>query len=221
MNSLHKKEIVTCAEMKALEKLADEAGLSYYQMMENAGTRAAEQIIGHYEPYFGKIKKAVILCGKGNNGGDGFVVARQFCERGIEVKVLLVEGEPVTPDAITNCEMIQDKISFMDETYIDDDVDVIVDAIYGTGFHGSLREEAYAVIEACNDAAIYTAALDLPSGLSGDMSPCEQMQHCIRASLTIAFHAKKPVHQNPQAQKMMGKIITADIGIGEILEKGN
>ena len=220
MEPLHTKEIVTCSEMKALEKAADEAGLSYYQMMENAGSKAAELILENYEGNFGAIKKTLILCGKGNNGGDGFVVARKFHEKGIVVKMLLVEGDPVTPDAITNYNLICDKVAVCKpgDDYLDGDEEIIVDAIYGTGFHGSLRETAESVITACNDAAIYTAALDLPSGLSGDMSLCEQMRPCVRASLTITFHAKKLVHQNLQAQKMMGKIVVADIGIGEILD---
>jgi len=221
MEVLHKKTVVACAEMKLLEQMADQAGLSYYQMMENAGTKAAELIQQEYQPRFGEIRKVLLLCGKGNNGGDGFVVARKFHEQGIKVKVLLIEGEPVTADAITNYHLIKEKIEILtpEEHYLDGDEDIIVDAIYGTGFHGSLRERAEQVIETCNDAAIYTAALDLPSGLSGDMSLCEQMRPCIRASLTITFHAQKPVHRNKQAKIMMGKIMTADIGIEEILEK--
>lgn len=221
MEVLHKKTVVTCAEMKHLEQMADQAGLSYYQMMENAGTRAADLIQQEYQSRFGAIKKALILCGKGNNGGDGFVVARKFHEQGIKVKVLLVEGEPVTTDAIANYHLIKENVDFLtpEDNYLDGDEDIIVDAIYGTGFHGSLREMAEQVIETCNGAAIYTAALDLPSGLSGDMSLCEQMRPCIRASLTITFHAQKPVHRNKQAKIMMGKIVTADIGIGDILDK--
>ena len=221
MEVLHKKTVVTCAEMKLLEQMADQAGLSYYQMMENAGTKPAELIQQEYQLRFGEIKKVLILCGKGNNGGDGFVVARKFHEQGIRVKVLLVEGEPVTADAITNYHLIREKIEILtpEDNYLDGDEDIIVDAIYGTGFHGSLRERAEQVIVTCNDAAIYTAALDLPSGLSGDMSMCEQMRPSIRASLTITFHAQKPVHRNKQAKIMMGKIVTADIGIEEILEE--
>ena len=221
MDILHKKTVVTCAEMKQLEQMADQAGLSYYQMMENAGTRAAELIQQEYQSRFGDIKKALILCGKGNNGGDGFVIARKFYEQGIKVKLLLVEGEPVTTDAITNYQLIKEKVNIFipEDCYLDGDEDIIVDSIYGTGFHGSLRETAERVIEICNDAAIYTAALDLPSGLSGDMSMCEQMRPCIRASLTVTFHAEKPVHHNKQAKIMMGKIIVADIGIGDILDR--
>ena len=223
MTDLHTREFVSCEEMKLLERMADDAGLSYYQMMENAGTRAAEIIKEEYETRFGPMKKALILCGKGNNGGDGFVVARKFQEQRIAVNILLVEGEPVTEDAIANYQMIRNKeninVRTPEDSYLDGDEDVIIDGIYGTGFRGTLRETAEEIITACNESAIYTAALDLPSGLTGDMSFCEQMRLSMRASLTVTFHAKKPVHRNKNAKMMMGKIVVADIGIRKILEK--
>ena len=70
MDNLHTKEVVTCEEMKQLEKMASEAGLSYYEMMENAGTKAARYILDAFHYSYGKVEKALILCGKGNNGGD-------------------------------------------------------------------------------------------------------------------------------------------------------
>lgn len=109
MKFLYKKEIVTCSEMKALEKAADEAGLSYYQMMENAGTRAAELILQHH----GQTENALIFCGKGNNGGDGFVVARKLREAGVHTQVILVEGPPATNDAKTNYQLIREHMPIL------------------------------------------------------------------------------------------------------------
>ena len=221
MEKLHEKEIVTCEEMKQLEKMADEAGLSYYEMMENAGTKAAQYILDAFRYTYGKVEKALILCGKGNNGGDGFVVARKFLEAGIDVSVLLVEGEPVTKDAITNYRLIKDKLPIFtpEDDYLTEDEDIIVDAIYGTGFHGQLRQEAEAVIRKCNEAKIYIASLDLPSGLGGDMTFFDEAGYAVWASHTVTFHAKKPVHENQMVQYLMGKIEVADIGIGEALSK--
>ena len=221
MEKLHEKEIVTCEEMKQLEKMADEAGLSYYEMMENAGTKAAQYILDAYRYTYGKVEKALILCGKGNNGGDGFVVARKFCEAGIDVSVLLVEGEPVTKDAIANYERIKDKLPIFtpEDDYLTEEEDIIVDAIYGTGFHGQLRPEAETVIKRCNEAKIYIASLDLPSGLGGDMTFFDEAGYAAWASHTVTFHAKKPVHENQMVQYLMGKIEVADIGIGKILTK--
>ena len=207
--------------MKQLEQMADEAGLSYYEMMENAGTKAAQYILDAFHYTYGKVEKALILCGKGNNGGDGFVVARKFLEEGIDVSVLLVEGEPVTKDAITNYELIKGKLPVFtpEDNYLTEEEDIIVDAIYGTGFHGELRPEAEAVIRKCNEAKIYIAALDLPSGLGGDMTFFDEPGYAVWASHTVTFHAKKPVHENQMVQYLMGKIEVADIGIGKILTK--
>ena len=221
MENIYKKEIVTCDEMKQLEKMADEAGLSYYEMMENAGTKAAQYILDAYHYTYGKVEKSLILCGKGNNGGDGFVVARKFHEAGIDVSVLLVEGEPVTEDAITNYELIKDKLPIFtpEDDYLTEDEDIIVDAIYGTGFHGQLRPAAEQIIRKCNEAKIYIASLDIPSGLSGDMTFFDEPGYAVWASHTVTFHAKKPVHENQMVQYLMGKIEVADIGIGKVLSK--
>jgi len=221
MEVLHKKTVVACAEMKLLEQMADQAGLSYYQMMENAGTKAAELIQQEYQPRFGEIRKVLLLCGKGNNGGDGFVVARKFHEQGIKVKVLLIEGEPVTADAITNYHLIKEKIEILtpEEHYLDGDEDIIVDAIYGTGFHGQLKPETEAVIRNCNEAKIYIASLDIPSGLGGDMTFFDEPGYAVWASHTVTFHAKKPVHGNEMIQYLMGYIEVADIGITKALTK--
>lgn len=221
MDNLHTKEIVTCEEMKRLEKMADEAGLSYYEMMENAGTKAAQYILDAFHYSYGKVEKALILCGKGNNGGDGFVVARKFHEEGIDVSVLLVEGEPVTKDAITNYNLIKDKVEIFvpQDKYLTEEEDIIVDAIYGTGFHGELHPMAEAVIRKCNEAKIYIASLDLPSGLGGDMTFFDEPGYAVWASHTVTFHAKKPVHENQMVQYLMGKIEVADIGIGKVLTK--
>ena len=221
MEHLHIKEVVTCEEMKLLEKMANEAGLSYYEMMENAGTKAARYILDAYQYSYGKVEKVLILCGKGNNGGDGFVVARKFHEAGIDVSVLLVEGEPVTRDAITNYELIKDKVQIFtpEEDYLTEDEDIIVDAIYGTGFHGQLKPETEAVIRNCNEAKIYIASLDIPSGLGGDMTFFDEPGYAVWASHTVTFHAKKPVHGNEMIQYLMGYIEVADIGITKALTK--
>lgn len=221
MENLHTKEVVTCEEMKQLEQMADEAGLSYYEMMENAGTKAAQYILDAFYYTYGKVEKALILCGKGNNGGDGFVVARKFHEAGIDVSVLLVEGEPATKDAITNFDLIKDKVQIFTpgDDYLTEEEDIIVDAIYGTGFHGQLKPEAEAVIRKCNEAKIYIASLDLPSGLGGDMTFFDEPGYAVWASHTVTFHAKKPVHGNEMIQYLMGKIEVADIGIGKVLTK--
>ena len=214
---------VTCGQMKILEKRADESGLSYYQMMENAGTKAAELLMGRYPAAISEAKIAV-FCGKGNNGGDGFVVARKLAEAGAEVLVILVDGPPVTEDAVTNFGLIQDNLPVLDMKEEDspfmglDDLDIIVDAIYGTGFHGQLRPNALKAAAFINhmgeNALIF--ALDIPSGLGGDALKESQIDtNAVKAHCTVTFHNKKPVHLQAFAKKYCGETLIADIGIDE------
>ena len=106
-------KFVTCGQMKILEKRADAAGLSYYQMMENAGTAAFEKIC---EAYGREISgtKAILFCGKGNNGGDGFVVARKLKEAGSDTTIVLVDGNPASEDAITNFNRLDPDVPIID-----------------------------------------------------------------------------------------------------------
>ena len=237
---------VSCARMKELEKATDESGLSYYQMMENAGTIAANRITEitmatRQRPHpSSRQLTARIYCGKGNNGGDGFVVARILKQRGWDVSLVLVDGEPQTPDAITNyeltkelqvptCELSAGKGEVTEPTGADTTPDVVVDAIYGTGFHGRLREKGAAAAAEIADAKAAGAkvfALDIPSGMGGDLEDENELdERCVRADVTITFHAKKKVHLQPFASNYCGQIITADIGIvdderDEVMKQG-
>lgn len=209
--------IVTCAEMKKLEKEADKAGLSYYDMMENAGACATLLIMGS-APSLLRGGNAVIFCGKGNNGGDGFVVARRLAGYGNHVTVVLTNGEPKTEDAKTNHELIKDteNITITDELPDLSKADVIVDAIYGTGFHGELNEPVAGMVEAINaacDKGTEVIALDIPSGLPGDLGEHDPIGFCVRASKTITFHARKPVHVSETAARVLGEVTVGDIGI--------
>ncbi len=211
------KPFVTCSQMKLLEKLADESGLSYYQMMENAGTRAFELICGKYSgnPSCATI---TVLCGKGNNGGDGFVVARKFYEFGASVTIVLVDGEPVTADAVTNYELIKNKVQIVSVQNIDSIAysDIIIDAIYGTGFHGELRQNGQIAARWINTRKSFIAALDIPSGLNGDALSIDTCDvHAVKAHCTITFHNKKPVHVQNFALEYCGEVLIADIGIDE------
>ena len=245
-----KEHFVTCGQMKLLEQRADADGLSYYQMMENAGTRATEFVMaalaGGEEDLFkvaenvveyvaisndspnNDTKKVFVFCGKGNNGGDGFVVARLMCQAGYDVTVILVDGEPKTTDSITNYQLLRAlpvKIYNMVE---DDRVLLelkgtpvaIIDAVYGTGFHGTLKGNALKVaiyinkVKSMGTGKIF--ALDIPSGLGGDLTNVKLLDtNSVKADYTITFHAKKPVHLKKFATEYCGEILIADIGIDE------
>lgn len=193
--------------MKEIEKRADAGGVSYYQMMENAGTAAFREISERGLP-----SKAAVYCGTGNNGGDGFVIARLLRDAGVSVTIALPGGSPKTPDAITNFGLVSD-IPVSEKP----DGDIIVDAIYGTGFHGSLNDSVADLIKTINasDAVIYS--IDIPSGLSGDMTEGDIPETAVKADYTIAFHDRKPVHTCESAFPYLGEVITVSIGIEDVI----
>lgn len=210
---------VTSAEMKEIERKADEAGLSYYQMMENAGAGAAAFISSEF-PVQGK--RVLIFCGKGNNGGDGFVAARKLLEEGASVTLVLAEGEPKTADAATNkriCETMDLPMLSLSEA---DEIaaamgkaNLIVDAVYGTGFHGELREPVREIALLINRSKAAVYALDIPSGLNGDTGEADP--DTVRAGCTVAFHRLKPAHADERCAEYCGRIICVSIGIEEVL----
>lgn len=134
---------VTAAEMKEIERKAAEGGLSYEQMMENAG-RAVADFVQEKQPV---LRTAAIFVGKGNNGGDGLVAARYLRERGVRAVVILVEGEPKSEQARANFAKLDEKTPIwpIEELQMDQinwifDADAAIDAVYGTGFHGELSD---------------------------------------------------------------------------------
>ena len=209
---------VTAAEMKQLEQQADAAGLSYRQMMENAGAAAARLALRAVP----EAKSAAIFCGKGNNGGDGFVAARHLANAGLAVRLYLVEGEPVTTDAIYNCSLARemglpvlpmDALDEPEQAEFSKGADLILDGVYGTGFHGALRPAGLAAARWMNEAPGRVLALDLPSGLEADSG--NAAEGAVQAELTVTFHAAKPCHRLAAAQ--CGRVEVADIGITAVL----
>lgn len=211
---------VTAAQMKEIERAADAAGLSYRQMMENAGCRAHESICRRC-PGPGT---AVVFAGKGNNGGDGFVVARLLAQDGVKVRVILCESLPVTEDAAYNFERLAGvEIWPLDELGEAQEAellacDVVVDALYGTGFHGALRPNGLRAADMINRAAGHVCALDLPSGINADTG--EAAQGAVKAEWTVTFHARKQGQLAPQATAHCGEIEVVDIGIHGVLGSG-
>lgn len=203
---------VTAAQMKEIERKADEGGLSYYQMMENAGGAAYKIICERYP----QADEFVVFIGKGNNGGDGCVVARLAANDGKKAVVVPVEGDPVTADAITNFGLLKDlpveimapeeaeKIKLSENS-------IVADAIYGTGFHGALRPAGAAACGAVNRFGVPVIALDVPSGVNCDT--CQAAEGAVKANLTISFHAFKRVHEDEGSRAYCGESVLADIGI--------
>jgi hydroxyethylthiazole kinase-like uncharacterized protein yjeF len=220
-------KIVTAEQMQAIDKIAiEERGIPGLELMENAGLGIAEYL---REMTDGDLsdKNVVILCGKGNNGGDGFVIGRYFSEWGAEVKFyLLGKKDEVKGDAKVNLDRaIQiglpiEEVSAADELEIDDSVDLIVDAIFGTGFLGDIRSPLAEVIEYVNSLGIPIAAVDCPSGLNS--STGELSKSSIIANFTATLALPKYGQLIYPGKVNMGDLRVVDIGIpDDIVEAQN
>ena len=204
---------VTAAQMKAIEQATDAGGLSYLRMMENAGQAVYDAILRE-KP---EIRSAAVFCGTGNNGGDGFVVARLLRERGAAVLLVLCGGKPKTPDAVTNLyRAVMMNIPLVMATHLTEEdtdfilgCDCVVDGLFGTGFHGELDLEYEVCCGIFNKSRGLKVAVDLPSGTVCDTG--EGAPGGVTADLTVTFHRPKPCHV--LAPDRCGTVTVADIGI--------
>lgn len=206
---------LTVEQMRRVEAAADRAGVSYARLMENAGTMAY-----HYLEQRCKSaeRRCLILAGAGNNGGDGFVVARHIFEAGGEPVVVLCCGLPSGELAVQNYHALLKLgvcvIDWAEEPGLArsciQKAQLIVDAIFGTGFHGSLSESIREIVQWANASSALRIALDIPSGMNADTG---ETGLCIQADVTLSFAAYKPAHHNAGVQSLLGRVDVLDIGI--------
>jgi NAD(P)H-hydrate epimerase len=209
--------VLSREQSRLVDRLAqDEFGLSGIVLMENAGRGVADVLcrLGIHAP-------VVICCGKGNNAGDGFVIARHLDLRGHAVRVLLwAEPAELSGDAETNFKILQ-KTAVPIEVFgnrhdsarlaaLLADAGWIVDALLGTGARGEPRAPLDAVIDQLNAAPAQKMAVDLPSGL--DCETGVAARHTIRAAETCTFVAAKTGFRVPGSEQFTGRVHVLDIG---------
>lgn len=189
-------------------------GIDYLTLMKRAGQACAAEILQVTE-----FKHALILCGKGKNGGDGFVIARHLAAAGRQVTVLLVNGEPKAEDAVS-CfnELDTEAVNILqyDGNPVNTIVaagnfDLIVDCIFGTGFKGLLEEKTAMLTATLKAMHIRAVAVDVPSGVDCDNATADP--NGLHAELTLAIAAVKPAHIQYPTRELCGKTVIADIGI--------
>ncbi|MEM1483401.1 NAD(P)H-hydrate dehydratase [Oscillospiraceae bacterium PP1C4] len=208
--------IVTSEQMKTIEQNALNYSLSLERLMENAGS-AASMVIRRTVGVEGLY--VTIFCGRGNNGGDGFVVARRLTEAGANVAVILTDSKPCTVQAKAMYELIvKMEITVVeygsDAAYLTERLaatDILVDAIYGTGFHGDLDARHRDICHLINGVDAKTFSLDIPSGVTADTGFASEC--AVQADVTIVFDSDKPATVLPSAQSHCGNVVVADIGI--------
>ena len=205
---------------EADRRTIDEIGLPSIVLMENAGRQAVAAMEAAFDDL--ATSHVAVLCGRGNNGGDGFVVARTLAQRGIEATVFLLGSvADVRGDARTNLEVLG-RIGLTVVEIIDaqdwelhfsevSECELIVDAIVGTGFHGSLSGLLETVVADVNGLGVPVVAIDLPTGVSADTHEVEG--GAIEASMTVTLAAPKIPLVLPPADSFGGDLVIADIGI--------
>ncbi len=211
--------LLSSEEMKLVEQYAVKFGLSYQRMMENAGAACARNIRNELEKDTLKKKRVAVVCGKGNNGGDGFVIARKLFENGYNVCVVLASGYPTSQEATYMYKLVLDQS--IPTVWYDADklktlqtiknADVIVDAVFGFSFYGEFDSEMKELMREMNLSKALKFAVDVPSGAYCDSGHCAE--HTFKADFTIAISALKPAHITHPASEHCGDIIIANIGI--------
>ena len=213
--------ILTAAQMRqADQRTKDDIGIPSSVLMENAG----REVVAAIESAFHNLKNAriAVLCGRGNNGGDGFVVARIFRQQGVEVNVYLlglvpdVRGnaranllalEPLGVPVIEVPDKEQWKLYELEIT----GHDLLVDAVFGIGLNKPLAGVLQTAVADINDADLPVVSIDLPTGLSADTHAL--VGEAIKADLTVALGAPKVSLILPPAYTQAGDLVVADIGI--------
>ncbi len=198
-------EILTVAEMAAADRAAPVSG---HVLMERAGEGAAAVIASRFRPW-----PAVVLCGPGNNGGDGYVIARHLKKRGWNVRVEAL-APPATPDAKEMARRWKGEVRPLSAGFAGGTL--YIDALFGAGLSRPLEGAALHLARASKEAAGRIVAIDLPSGLSGDTG-APVGEHAFHAALTVTFHRRKIGHVLEPGRSACGAVEVADIGLGNTL----
>lgn len=199
-------ELLTNVEMGEADRLAIAGGVPGIELMERAGAAVANNVMLRHP----RGSRIAVVAGSGNNGGDGFVVARLLAERGYAVEVLRVGSSALRGDAAcaaqrwtgTTVPAVAGRLA---------GADAIVDALFGAGLDRPVEGEARAIIEAMNAAACPVHAVDLPSGINGTTGAI--MGAAVTAAETVTFFREKPGHLLLPGRLHCGRIHVFDIGI--------
>ena len=204
--------ILSPEEIRNAEDIANKNGLSYEDMMESAGMGCAEHILSHYP----SLENIVILCGKGKNGGDGFVIARYLKEAGRTVSVITCFNSPSDGLSEKNKGRIDGIVNIYDGSRVTKmvtsllkEADVIVDAVFGIGFRGELPQNINEIFNICNSCDAVKIAIDIPSGLTAE-KPLPY--NCFVADETLSMLCFKKEHVYKPCSDLCGKVTVIPIG---------
>lgn len=201
--------VLTRAQVMESERKAVESGtFSYRELMGIAGRKSAEEILRRFNI---KDKKTAIICGKGNNGGDGFVIADILCENGGDITVITPFGAPETEDA----KYYFDRLENIKTTeFFTNEYDIIIDALFGFSFNREPDNDTKMLFGYINDSKALKISVDVPSGVVCDSG--QVWDEAIKADYTFTFIALKPCFMLPQGNAFCGEVTVLDIGVPPI-----
>lgn len=200
------RQILTTAETALADQAAIAAGTPGAVLMERAGAAVADAICARFRP-----KPTAVLAGPGNNGGDGYVVARVLKSRGWDVWVEKL-ADPATDDARAAAAAWSGQVAPLGES--GRTAELLVDGLFGAGLARPLEGEAARLARGAQRLRDRVVAIDVPSGISGDTGrPLGEAAFC--AALTVTFHGRKPAHVLEPGRSACGEVVVADIGLGE------
>ena len=202
-------KLYTAEEMSRADAGAQERGIPGGVLMERAGAQMASLALELFAPH-----RALIVSGGGNNGGDGFVIARELHRSGVEVAVLATKDE-YEGDPARNLEALRNlEVGLISTEDLDSELaraDLVVDALLGTGFSGEVREKEAGIIGKMNSASAPVLAVDVPSGVDGATGEVQGV--AVGADLTVCAHAVKVGCVVSPGREHSGEVVAVDIGI--------
>ena len=212
-------KILTCEQTRIIEKNQIDRGSSYFQLMNNAGVAVGKALISQLGA--GENQRVAVLCGKGNNGGDGFIAAQYLKSQGLEVYALLVDGEPRTEDSMRAMEQAHsDGVRIFRiweyEQRVKDIIsgaDYVIDAVYGIGFKGVLNERIKAIADLVNSTRSKVLCVDIPSGVNCDNGAV--VNTAFKGDVTVSFSTLKPCHVLYPSVDYCGKTTVAQVGVNK------
>ncbi len=191
-------------QMGDADRLSVDAGVSAFELMANAGAAVAHAIITRWTS-----RPLLVLCGPGNNGGDGFVTAQVLADAGWSVRVAMPGSrDDLKGEAHRHAERWQGNVETLDPNVLEG-AELIVDALFGAGLSRALTGAALETLAAADRGDAPIIAIDVPSGVMGDTGA---VMGAVRATLTVTFFRKKPGHLLLPARRLCGEVIVTDIG---------
>jgi NAD(P)H-hydrate epimerase len=197
--------LLSVDEMYRADAAAIAAGVAGETLMENAGAAVVAEIVRRWWPC-----RVAVLCGPGNNGGDGFVVARLLADAGWHVTLALAGGvEALKGDAATMAGRWTGEVEALAPEVIEG-CDLVVDGLFGAGLAREVEGDFAAMVEAVNLSGVPVCAIDVPSGVHGDSG--QVLGSAVRADLTVTFFRLKPGHLLLPGRQLAGDVALGDIG---------